>query len=51
MKKFFLYFLGFVIVFFIAPAICTVTPSKAQEVVETANSQNNQEDSQENNGT
>ena len=49
MKKFFLYFLGFVIVFFIAPAICTVTPSKAQEVVETTNSQNNQEDTQENN--
>ena len=49
MKKFFLYFLGFVIVFFIAPAICTVTPSKAQEVVETANSPNNQEETQENN--
>ena len=49
MKKFFLYFLGFVIVFFIAPAICTVTPSRAQEVVETANSPNNQEDTQENN--
>ena len=36
MKKFFIYFLGFVIVFFIAPAICTVTPSTV-----TANVENN----------
>ena len=49
MKKFFIYFLGFAIIFFIAPAICTVTPSKAQEVIETAKSPNNQEDTQENN--
>ena len=49
MKKFFIYFLGFAIIFFIAPAICTVTQSKAQEVVGTANSSNNQEETQENN--
>ena len=47
MKKFFIYFLGFVIVFFIAPAICTVTPSKSQEIVETANNQENIETSTE----
>lgn len=39
MKKFLIYFLGFVIVFFIAPAICTVTPSKTQEVIATENGQ------------
>ena len=39
MKKFLIYFLGFVIVFFIAPAICTVTPSKTQEVIATDNGQ------------
>ena len=31
MKKFLLYFCGFVIVFFIAPAICTATPKKKTE--------------------
>ena len=39
MKKFLIYFFGFVIVFFIAPAICTVTPSKTQEVIATENGQ------------
>ena len=47
MKKFFIYFLGFVIVFFIAPAICTVTPGKSQEVVETANNQDSTTEQQE----
>ena len=51
MKRFFIYFLGFVIVFFIAPAICTITPSKAQDVVETVNVQNNQEEIPKNNVT
>ena len=37
MKKFLIYFLGFVIVFFVAPAICTVTPSKAQKVIAVEN--------------
>lgn len=36
MKKFLIYFFGFLIIFFIAPAICTVTPKKA----DTANSEN-----------
>ena len=31
MKKFLLYFVGFVIIFFIAPAICTATPKNAQK--------------------
>lgn len=39
MKKFLIYFFGFVIVFFIAPAICTVTPSKTQEVIVAENDQ------------
>lgn len=33
MKKFLLYFVGFVIIFFIAPAICTATPKNAQKEV------------------
>lgn len=37
MKKFLIYFLGFVIVFFVAPAICTVTPSKTQKVIAVEN--------------
>mgnify|MGYP004732523163 CR=1 FL=1 len=32
MKKFLLYFCGFVIIFFIAPAICTATPKKVEEI-------------------
>ena len=39
MKKFLIYFLGFVIVFFIAPAICTVTPRNTQETIATENNQ------------
>ena len=31
MRKFLLYFVGFVIIFFIAPAICTATPRNAQK--------------------
>lgn len=31
MRKFLLYFCGFVIIFFVAPAICTATPQKKQE--------------------
>lgn len=33
MKKFLLYFVGFVIIFFIAPAICTATPKNVQKEV------------------
>lgn len=36
MKKFIIYFLGFLIVFFIAPAICTVESHKDQELTETS---------------
>ena len=32
MKKFLLYFCGFVIIFFIAPAICTATPKKVEKI-------------------
>ena len=39
MKKFLIYFFGFVIVFFIAPAICTVTPRNTQETIATENNQ------------
>lgn len=39
MKKFLIYFFGFVIVFFIAPAICTVTPRNTQETIATENKQ------------
>ena len=50
MKKFLLYFLGFVIIFFIAPAICTANPRKNQDnVVETINDNKNVEQIQENN--
>lgn len=47
MKKFFIYFLGFVIVFFIAPAICTVTPCTVtpKEIQETVAVQNEKEES------
>ena len=31
MKKFLLYFCGFVIIFFIAPAICTAQPQKTSK--------------------
>ena len=40
-KNVLLYFIGFTILFFIAPAICTVAPSKTQQVIakeETSNS-------------
>ena len=40
-KNVLLYFIGFTILFFIAPAICTVVPSKTQQVIakeETSNS-------------
>lgn len=37
MKKFIIYFFGFVIVFFIAPAICTVTSCETQEIIEGEN--------------
>ena len=40
-KNVLLYFIGFTILFFIAPAICTVEPSKTQQVIakeETSNS-------------
>ena len=41
MKRFFLYFCGFILVFFIAPAICTATPKKEQEpTVDTIAEQN-----------
>ena len=49
MKKFLLYFLGFVIIFFIAPAICTATPKKdqnigqIQEVEENKDTQNQEQ--------
>lgn len=33
MKKILIYFFGFVIIFFIIPAICTMTPAKAEKVV------------------
>lgn len=41
MKKVLLYFSGFVILFFIVPVICTVTPPKEniQQVIETADSE------------
>lgn len=47
MKKFFIYFLGFVIVFFIAPAICTVTSCTVmpKEIQETVAVQNEKEES------
>lgn len=47
MKKFFIYFLGFVIVFFIAPAICTVTPCTVtpKEIQKTVAVQNEKEES------
>lgn len=41
MKKFLIYFLGFVIIFFIAPAICTVTPKKEKETIANVNIQEN----------
>lgn len=47
MKKFLIYFLGFVILFFIAPAICTVTPRNTQEVIATENNQENESTVQE----
>ena len=43
MKKLLIYFLGFVIIFFIAPAICTVTPKKTQEVIAVENEQNSEQ--------
>ena len=46
MKKFFLYFIGFVIIFFIAPAICTATPKKSKETVAQKNMQENQQEDQ-----
>lgn len=47
MKKFFIYFLGFVIVFFIAPAICTVTSCTVmpKEIQKTVAVQNEKEES------
>lgn len=33
MRKVLIYFAGFLIIFFIAPAICTITPKKTQEAV------------------
>ena len=49
MKKFLLYFCGFTIVFFIAPAICTATPKKnnQQEQPQNENNEQLQEQSQE----
>ena len=49
MKKFLLYFCGFTIVFFIAPAICTATPKKnnQQEQPQNENNKQLQEQSQE----
>ncbi len=49
MKKFLLYFCGFTIVFFIAPAICTATPKKnnQQEQPQNENNEQLQERSQE----
>ena len=42
MKKFLLYFCGFTIVFFIAPAICTATPKKNNQQEQPQNENNNQ---------
>ena len=49
MKNFLLYFCGFTIVFFIAPAICTATPKKnnQQEQPQNENNKQLQEQSQE----
>lgn len=43
MKKVLIYFAGFLVIFFIVPVICTVTPKKAQETVanETNTTQEN----------
>lgn len=43
MKKILIYFLGFMIIFFIIPVICTTTPKKIQETVSEVNAitQNN----------
>ena len=46
MKKFFLYFIGFVIIFFIAPAICTATPKKSKETVAQEEIQESQQENQ-----
>lgn len=59
MKKILIYFLGFAIIFFIAPAICTVTPTKAQEVKNMLNEksennivkENNKQDQEKNENT
>lgn len=47
MRRFLLYFCGFVILFFIAPAICTVTSGKSQETIadDGGNEQEQMEDS------
>ena len=42
MKKFLTYFLSFIILFFVLPALCTVVPKKVQETV--SNEENNTND-------
>ena len=56
MKKFLLYFIGFVIVFFIAPAICTTTNKQYQETIsdepkEEQQAQEQTQEEQKNTGT
>ena len=44
MKKILIYFSGFLMIFFIIPAICTITPPKAQETLATTDTQKTQEE-------